>query len=340
MAEVIISNVSKRYDGAIEALAGVSLRVRDGEFLAVVGPSGCGKTTLLRIVSGLEDVSGGTVSIGGNDVTGVPPKARNVAMVFQTSALLPHLNVQDNMGFGLRLRKLPAQEIAARVQDAAGFLGLSSFLKRLPAELSGGERQRVALGRAMVHKPSVFLLDEPLSHLDARLKVEIRGEICALQKRLRATMIYVTHDQVEAMAFGGTMAVMQGGRIEQVGSAAEVYERPANMFVASFIGTPALNIIRKTDSLFTELANGAEWSCECVGFRPEHVRLVDDPASVPAGFKCVRGKVKNVSYAGHESHVEVDCSGLTVRVRVQGEFTGSCGRDVVCAFEMARTLKL
>ncbi|MFN2549275.1 MAG: ABC transporter ATP-binding protein [Myxococcales bacterium] len=246
MADVILKDVEKRYGENPPVITGVNLEIRDREFMVLVGPSGCGKSTLLRMVAGLEEITAGTISIGDNVVNDVPPKDRDIAMVFQSYALYPHMSVRENLEFGLVLRRTPRAEIDRLVAEAAKILGLEEFLERRPKELSGGQRQRVALGRAIVRKPSVFLFDEPLSNLDAKLRVQMRAEIKKLQHRLGVTAIYVTHDQVEAMTMGNRIAVLNAGKIQQVGTPLEVYERPQNLFVANFIGTPPMNFIRAT----------------------------------------------------------------------------------------------
>ncbi len=242
MSAVDLANVTKAY-GAVRVIHGVSLGVADGEFLVLVGPSGCGKSTLLRMVAGLEDISGGTVSIGGTVVNDLAPKERNIAMVFQNYALYPHMTVAQNMAFSLRLARVPREEMHAKVDRAAAILGLGALLDRYPAQLSGGQRQRVAMGRAIVRDPQVFLFDEPLSNLDAKLRVQMRTEIGELHQRLKTTTIYVTHDQIEAMTMADRIVVMNGGRVEQVGSPLELYDTPANLFVAGFIGSPAMNLL-------------------------------------------------------------------------------------------------
>ena len=244
MADVILKDVSKRYGGNPEVISGVNLEIRDHEFVVLVGPSGCGKSTLLRMIAGLEEISGGTIAIGGRVVNDVPPKDRDIAMVFQSYALYPHMSVRENLEFGLVLRKTPRAEIDRLIADAAKILGLEEFLARRPKELSGGQRQRVALGRAIVRNPSVFLFDEPLSNLDAKLRVQMRAEIKKLQHRLQTTSIYVTHDQIEAMTMGNRIVVLSAGKVQQVGTPLDVYERPQNLFVANFIGTPPMNFIR------------------------------------------------------------------------------------------------
>jgi len=243
VAEVTLDNVTKVYEGAVEAVRDADLHVRDRELIVLVGPSGCGKTTTLRMIAGLESITRGTIEIGGRVVNDVPPKDRDIAMVFQNYALYPHMSVYDNMAFGLKLRKYPKKEIDQRVREAAGVLDIDRLLKRKPKALSGGERQRVAVGRAIVRKPAVFLFDEPLSNLDAKLRVEMRFELKKLHQRLQTTMIYVTHDQVEAMTLGDRVVVMRDGLVQQVDSPLGVYDGPINRFVAGFMGTPPMNFI-------------------------------------------------------------------------------------------------
>ena len=243
MAQVRLDGVRKVYENGYTAVRGISLQVRDGEFLVLVGPSGCGKSTTLRMIAGLETLSGGELRIGERVVNDVPAKDRDIAMVFQSYALYPHMSVRENLSFGLKLRKLPRAQIGERVERAAGLLDLGSLLDRKPAQLSGGQRQRVALGRALVREPQVFLFDEPLSNLDAKLRVQMRKEIARLHRTVGATTIYVTHDQTEAMTLGDRIAVMNSGVVEQIGTPLELYDSPANRFVAGFIGSPAMNFV-------------------------------------------------------------------------------------------------
>jgi sn-glycerol 3-phosphate transport system ATP-binding protein len=256
MAEVSLRDVRKTYV-EVEVIHGVSMDVADGEFIVILGPSGCGKSTLLRMVAGLEPITSGEIAIGGRVVNDLEPKDRDVAMVFQNYALYPHMSVYDNMSYGLRIKGFPKAEIEARVRKAAEILELSAFLKRKPRELSGGQRQRVAMGRAIVREPQVFLFDEPLSNLDAKLRVQMRGELQALHRRLGTTSLYVTHDQVEAMTLAHRMIVMNAGRAEQIGAPLEVYAKPATTFVAGFIGSPPMNLIARDSKL--------------LGIRPEHL---------------------------------------------------------------------
>ena len=242
MAEVILENVSKVYDGNVKAVDKVNIEIADQEFVVLVGPSGCGKSTTLRMVAGLEDITDGELRIDGKRMNEEAPKDRDIAMVFQNYALYPHMSVYDNMAFGLKIRKYPKDQIESRVQEAAHILDIEELLERKPKALSGGQRQRVAVGRAIVRKPKVFLFDEPLSNLDAKLRVQMRAEISSLHTRLSATMIYVTHDQVEAMTMGDKIVVMKGGVIQQIGSPLKLYNEPVNRFVAGFIGSPPMNI--------------------------------------------------------------------------------------------------
>jgi multiple sugar transport system ATP-binding protein len=243
LAEVVLQKVSKRY-GEVSVIEDLDLEISDREFMVLVGPSGCGKSTVLRMIAGLEDISAGTIAIGGRVVNGLAPRDRDIAMVFQNYALYPHMTVRENLEFGLQMRKIPRGEIAGLIGEAAEVLGLADLLDRKPRQLSGGQRQRVAVGRALVRHPAVFLFDEPLSNLDAKLRVQMRAEIKKLQRGLGTTTIYVTHDQVEAMTMGSRIAVLRAGRIQQVGKPLEIYERPRNLFVAAFIGTPPMNFLR------------------------------------------------------------------------------------------------
>jgi multiple sugar transport system ATP-binding protein len=243
MAEISLEDLSKVYADGTHAVSDLSLEIEDGELVVFVGPSGCGKTTALRMVAGLEDITSGVVRIGSRIVNTLPPKDRDLAMVFQNYALYPHMSAYDNMAFGLKMRSFPKDEISRRVNDAAQVLGLEAILKKKPRTLSGGQRQRVAMGRAIVREPQAFLMDEPLSNLDAKLRVEMRAEIARIQRDLRATTIYVTHDQVEAMTLGDRVAVMRDGFLQQVGPPSDLYDRPVNLFVAEFIGSPAMNLV-------------------------------------------------------------------------------------------------
>ncbi|MBO9098938.1 MULTISPECIES: ABC transporter ATP-binding protein [unclassified Rhizobium] len=303
MGSLQLKSIRKAY-GTHEVLKGIDLEVKDGEFVIFVGPSGCGKSTLLRSIAGLEDVTDGTVIINGVDVTTTPPAKRGIAMVFQSYALYPHLTVKDNMGLGLKQAGTPKDAIEERVAKASGMLSLEPYLARRPAELSGGQRQRVAIGRAIVREPALFLFDEPLSNLDAALRVQTRLEIARLHRSLKATMIYVTHDQVEAMTLADRIVVLNAGAIEQVGTPMELYNRPANVFVGSFIGSPQMNMIP-----------GAKLgeSAKTIGVRPEHITLSRENGTWPA-------KVVHVEHLGADTilYLETDQTGL-LTVRLFGE---------------------
>ena len=284
MSEIRLEKVRKAY-GPVVAVHGVDLTIRDGEFIVFLGPSGCGKSTTLRMLAGLEEITSGKIFIGDRDVTKLEPKDRNIAMVFQNYALYPHKTIYDNLAFGLRMRKMDVAEIDMRVQRAAKMLGLDEFLKRKPKQLSGGQMQRVALGRALVRDPEVFLLDEPLSNLDAKLRVRMREEIARLHQEVGTSMVYVTHDQVEAMTLANRIVIMRDGHVQQVGAPLEVYDRPVNLFVAGFIGSPEMNLIegRTSNGMFCagefQLALPPEWQGRdeevVLGIRPEHIGVGD-----------------------------------------------------------------
>jgi sn-glycerol 3-phosphate transport system ATP-binding protein len=281
MATVELNNVKKRF-GTVEVIHGVSTTIKDGEFIVIVGPSGCGKSTLLRMVAGLESISEGEISIGGKTVNDLEPMDRDIAMVFQNYALYPHMSVRENMGYGLKIAKIPKAKIEEKVNAAAKLLQLDEYLDRRPRDLSGGQRQRVAMGRAIVREPSVFLFDEPLSNLDAKLRVQMRLEIRDLQNRLGITALYVTHDQVEAMTMADRMIVMNAGRVEQIGTPLEVYETPQTLFAAQFIGSPSMNVFETTIQNnilsigdITVPVNTEAKGKVAAGMRPEHV-IVDD----------------------------------------------------------------
>jgi multiple sugar transport system ATP-binding protein len=286
MATVDIRDVRKAF-GPFEVLHGVSVDIADGEFVVLVGPSGCGKSTLLRMLAGLENITSGEIAIGNKVVNQVPPKDRDIAMVFQNYALYPHMTVFDNMAFSLTLAKAPKAVMDQEVGRAAKILGLESLLQRFPRQLSGGQRQRVAMGRAIVRNPQVFLFDEPLSNLDAKLRVQMRAEIKELHQRLKVTTVYVTHDQIEAMTMADKIVVMNGGNIEQIGRPLDLYDRPANLFVAGFIGSPAMNLVKGTVSngaLRMEDAAPKEGPA-VYGVRPEHLTI--DPQGIPATVQVV-----------------------------------------------------
>lgn len=287
MANVSVDTVGKHY-GGFEALKEVSVDIADGEFVILVGPSGCGKSTLLRMIAGLEDITSGEISIGDRVVNGLPPKERDIAMVFQNYALYPHMTVAQNMAFSLRLKGVPKAEIDEKVKRAAAILGLETLLQRQPRHLSGGQRQRVAMGRAIVRDPEAFLFDEPLSNLDAKLRVQMRSEIKELHQRLKTTTIYVTHDQIEAMTMADKIVVMRDGIIEQMGSPLDLYDRPVNTFVAGFIGSPSMNFLEgsvtlagfKTRDGITLPLQENQGEATIYGVRPEHLHL--DPKGIPA----------------------------------------------------------
>ena len=319
MASVIVDQVRKAY-GTVEVVHGLDLTIEDGAFVVLLGPSGCGKSTLLRMIAGLESVTSGSIQIGERSVTNLAPKDRNIAMVFQNYALYPHMTVADNMSFALKRAGTPKPEIERRVTQAAKILGLETMLQRLPRQLSGGQRQRVAMGRAIVRDPAVFLFDEPLSNLDAKLRVQMRTEIKELHQRLGTTTVYVTHDQIEAMTMADRIVILRDGRIEQTGQPLEVYDRPVNLFVAGFIGSPAMNMIKGTvdlqdgkpvvraaDAVLSLPARAAAMGGRAVtvGIRPEHLR----PVAGETGF---RGIVMTVEPTGPETHVYVKLAGQEV----------------------------
>ncbi len=324
MASVTLRGLAKRYDPhGRPALEELSLAVNDGEFFVLLGPSGCGKTTALRCIAGLDEPSAGEVLIGERDVTRLDPAARDVAMVFQTHALYPHLTVRRNIAFGLEVRRVPAAEIARRVQQAADRLGLGTLLDRRPGELSGGERQRVALGRALVREPQVFLLDEPLSHLEPTLRAELRAELLELHRALHTTVVYVTHDQIEAMTMGQRIAVLERGRLRQVGTPAELYGRPADVFVARFIGSP--DVLRGRGRGTGDeggVVDCGAWSIPVsleryegeiyLGVRPEHVSLVAPDQGIGAA------DVRGVEPLGPDTLVRLDGGGEPLVARVHG----------------------
>ncbi|CCF21733.1 ATP-binding transport protein smoK [Pseudorhizobium banfieldiae] len=315
MGSLQLTSIRKSF-GTHEVLKGIDLDVKDGEFVIFVGPSGCGKSTLLRVIAGLEDATAGSVRIDGAEVVNTPPAKRGIAMVFQTYALYPHLTVKDNMGLGLKQAGEAKAVIAERVAKASTMLSLDEYLGRRPAELSGGQRQRVAIGRAIVREPKLFLFDEPLSNLDAALRVHMRLEIAALHRRLKATMIYVTHDQVEAMTLADKIVVLNAGAIEQIGSPMELYNRPANLFVAGFLGSPQMN--------FIEAGRMGETGATTIGIRPEHIGL-----SREAGTW--KGRVEHVEHLGADTivYIQTEQAGL-VTVRLFGEHPYSAD-DIVFA---------
>jgi multiple sugar transport system ATP-binding protein len=328
MATITLEGVTKVYPNGFEAVHGIDLDVGDGEFMVLVGPSGCGKTTVLRMVAGLEDISGGTLKIGDKVVNDLGPKERDIAMVFQNYALYPHMTVGENIGFALKLRRLPKDEIKRKVDEAAHILGLTEWVDRKPGQLSGGQRQRVAMGRAIVREPSVFLMDEPLSNLDAKLRVQMRAEVSRIQRRLDVATLYVTHDQVEAMTMGDRVAVMRSGHLQQCDSPQTLYDRPNNLFVAAFIGSPAMNLYEATlgegarsikigsqeinlpDSVLQAHPKLAAFAQQkvVVGLRPEHL-----PAAEGNDGPSIEGDVDLVEALGSELlvHFSIDANKVT-----------------------------
>ena len=323
MAEVKLRNVKKQYDNGFVAVHDFNLEIKDKEFIVLVGPSGCGKSTTLRMIAGLEDISGGEIMIGENVVNDMEPKDRDIAMVFQNYALYPHMSVYENIAFGLRLRRLPNDEIHKKVCEAAEILGITELLGRKPKQLSGGQRQRVAIGRAIVRVPKVFLMDEPLSNLDAKLRNQMRAEIILLRRKIQTTFVYVTHDQTEAMTLGDRIVIMKDGYVMQVGTPQELFNHPANLFVAGFIGTPQMNFfdakLIKNGSKYTVNVRGAEievpdYICEKLNARssvPENVILGARPENLlirPAGSKnTIKARMKVTEMMGSEMHIHADC---------------------------------
>ncbi len=324
MGSLTIDKVKKSF-GRVDVLKGIDLAVNDGEFVVFVGPSGCGKSTLLRIIAGLEDSTSGRVLIDGADVTVTPPANRGIAMVFQTYALYPHLTVRSNMSLGLKQIGTPAAEIDRRVTAASTMLSLEPYLERRPAELSGGQRQRVAIGRAVVREPKLFLFDEPLSNLDAALRVNTRLEIAQLHRRLKATMIYVTHDQVEAMTLADKIVVLNAGRIEQVGAPMDLYNKPANEFVAGFIGSPRMN--------FIDAAKLGEGQAKTIGVRPEHL-------TVDTSSGAWKGTVVHAEHLGADTnlYVETEKAGL-LTVRIFGVYGAEAGSTLYVTPDPQRTYR-
>ncbi|MGB6104283.1 MAG: ABC transporter ATP-binding protein [Pusillimonas sp.] len=344
MAEVSLEHISKRYKGTAKpAVEDVSFTVNDGEFMVLLGPSGCGKSTTLRMIAGLESISDGVLAIGGTQMNTVAAKDRDLSMVFQSYALYPHMTVADNLAFGLKRRRIPSAEIAKRVDSAAKVLGLSEYLSRKPFALSGGQRQRVALGRAIVREPKAFLFDEPLSNLDAALRVNTRNELVRLHRQLGATMIYVTHDQVEAMTMGQRICVMNSGRVAQIGKPLDVYRQPADAFVARFLGNPPMNVLnatieRSNDRLVASLAAGklplSRWGEQhlpesgaiLVGIRPEEMTIGAPP---DADSGTLRGIVAGVEPLGAETLLQVDLNGVAeVTVRMHRHVVAAIGDQI------------
>ncbi len=341
MSEIKLRNVKKSY-GNLQVVHGVDADIADGEFIVIVGPSGCGKSTLLRMIAGLEVISGGEVSIGGKVVNNLEPKDRDIAMVFQNYALYPHMSVYDNMAYGLKIRKFSPAEIETRVQKAAKILELGTFLQRKPRELSGGQRQRVAMGRAIVREPAAFLFDEPLSNLDAKLRVQMRLEIQKLSRELKTTSIFVTHDQVEAMTLAHRMIVMNAGRVEQIGAPMEVYDNPASIFVAGFIGSPAMNFLPGTvrrglldlgDGVSVPLPGAlhgkvGEGAAITFGIRPEHLQFgesgmpfVVENAEALGADSLIHGKLgAHVAVVRADGHVQCEAGAQLKVVPAENKF--------------------
>lgn len=336
MGAIGLKSVEKWF-GNVQVIKGVDLAIEDGEFVVFVGPSGCGKSTLLRMIGGLEDISRGGLEIDGSDVTADPPSKRGLAMVFQSYALYPHMSVRDNMGFGLKTAGAPKAEIENKVNAAAEVLKLEPYLERRPKDLSGGQRQRVAIGRSIVRDPTAFLFDEPLSNLDAALRVEMRYEIAKLHQRLGRTMIYVTHDQVEAMTLADRIVVLDYGKIAQVGSPRELYERPENLFVAQFIGSPKMNLmpcVTESGSYRLEGGRGGAFAgghpATQVGIRPEHIRL-----GAPGEGQC-DAVVDLIEYLGADSYLVVDAGSLgKLTIRLVGDNPHPVGETLGLIFDPA-----
>jgi multiple sugar transport system ATP-binding protein len=334
MAELKLKNIIKKY-GKIQVVHGINLDIKDKEFIVLVGPSGCGKSTVLRMIAGLEEISSGTIIIDDVVVNDIAPKDRGLAMVFQNYALYPHMNVFENMSFGLKLNKTPKQEIRQRVEEVATILGLEDLLLRKPHELSGGQRQRVAMGRAMVRKPAIFLFDEPLSNLDAKLRIQMRAEIKLLHQRVDSTMVYVTHDQVEAMTLADRIVVLKDGYIEQVGTPLDLFSHPANTFVAGFIGTPPMNLVdckiyKKQNLTFIQFDTGLRIpvpekegmelvhdQAVVMGLRAEEITPADVQPNLAEEWK-FPGTVMVVEPLGNETHLHVDINGIRLMARSEG----------------------
>ena len=350
MASVALNHVSKRF-GDVAAVHDVHLDIQDQEFLVLLGPSGCGKTTTLRMVAGLEDVTDGSIVIGEKDVTNVPPKDRDIAMVFQNYALYPHMTVYENMAFGLKLHKVPKAEIDKRVNEVAEILGLQALLKRRPKELSGGQRQRVALGRAIVREPKAFLIDEPLSNLDAKLRTQMRVELKRLHQRLGATILYVTHDQTEAMTMGTRIVVMRDGVVQQVDTPDGIYNRPANKFVATFVGTPAMNlfdgdIAREGDDVLVQTAGqklrlpkemaravGPLDSRQVsLGIRPEDITV----GELPDGYLPLNATIQVIEPLGHEHIVYCAAGDVAIVARTVNTWSGTVGDNITLGLNADR----
>ncbi|MFZ2958458.1 MAG: sn-glycerol-3-phosphate ABC transporter ATP-binding protein UgpC [Candidatus Ozemobacteraceae bacterium] len=355
MASITLKKVVKTYEGAPQpTVRGIDLDIKDKEFVVLVGPSGCGKSTTLRMVAGLEDITSGDISIGDVVVNNLPPKDRDIAMVFQNYALYPHMNVRENLSFGLKLRNLPISEITKRVEEAAGILGLETYLDRLPKQLSGGQRQRVALGRAIVREPKVFLMDEPLSNLDAKLRVQMRAEIKKLHQRLKTTFVYVTHDQVEAMTMADRIVLLHNGIIQQYDIPAVIYDRPVNIFVAGFVGSPPMNMLkvtRTTNGLQLppkESGKAHDWTvgleklfqnpgddkAMVLGIRPEHILIDDEGKSEPS--LTIPCKVELTEPMGAETYLYLIGNGHTLVARVDPSVKVEVDQSVTAHIPLSR----
>jgi len=358
LASVKLEGIKKVYDGGVVAVHELDLEINDREFVVLVGPSGCGKSTTLRMIAGLEDITNGTLYIDGQRVNDVPPKDRDIAMVFQNYALYPHMTVYENMAFGLKLRKYPKQEIEQRVREAAAILGIEEYMDRKPKALSGGQRQRVAVGRAIVRKPKVFLFDEPLSNLDAKLRVQMRTEISKLHQRLGATMIYVTHDQTEAMTMGDRIVLMKDGFVQQIASPLQIYTKPVNRFVAGFIGSPAMNFLsgklekRGRKTIFEESSKGISLPLQkkdesrlkrfagneiVFGIRPEHICYAAKTQSQSAKAKA-KVTVEVVEPMGNETYVYFTTrkEGQQYVARIPSAEQPAVGKTIELSFDMSQ----
>jgi multiple sugar transport system ATP-binding protein len=346
MVVIKLEKVNKIFNPDVHVLKDIDLEINDKEFMVLVGPSGCGKSTCLNIIAGLEYVTNGRIFFDDVEVTYVPPKERRIAMVFQSYALYPHMNVRENMGFALKIEKMEKEEITKRVENTAELLGISQLLERKPGELSGGQRQRVALGRSIVRNPTVFLFDEPLSNLDAKLRIQMRGEIIKLQKRLKITLVYVTHDQVEAMSMADRIAILNEGKFQQIGTPTEIYNTPHNLFVAGFIGSPTMNFI---DVTFNERTGNtlefADFTCEVtnklaekikksdstqlvLGIRPEHIKITPEPHE-----KSFEAEVSVVEYLGAETLVTFELSeGISTLASSTGFYPVKMGEKSFISF--------
>jgi multiple sugar transport system ATP-binding protein len=353
MANVSINKLQKRY-GGVEALSGIDLEIADGEFAVLVGPSGCGKSTLLRTIAGLEDITEGTIAIGGEVVNNMRPRDRDVAMVFQDYALYPHMTVYNNIGFGLMARKFPKADVEKRVKAAAKMLGIEGLLSRYPRQLSGGQRQRVAIGRAIVRNPQIFLFDEPLSNLDAQLRDEMRSEIKRLHQELGTTMIYVTHDQIEAMTLADRIVLLRDGKIEQAGTPLELYERPETHFVAGFLGSPQMNFIAaklsgskgkfsieldggETLPIVKDMSTPAETRDIIVGLRPQHITRAHG-TTIRNGHAYVSAKVELVQPTGSRSYITFPLGGTSVVAELDPHDVHRPGEAIELDFNMNRAI--